>query len=114
MAHETGPQPPAVTASPDAAPPDDPACADCEPVAPPAVIEAEEHSARGKSDEQHDRAVASAPPSRPPARLLDQRLLNLRLKRRDTPLEITILLDLRNVRRRRDGHNCLAIGMTLV
>ena len=39
-----------------------------------AVIEAEVHTAGDKRDEQHDRAVAPAPPPCPLARLLDQRL----------------------------------------
>jgi hypothetical protein len=38
------------------------------------VIEAEVHTARDESEEQHDRAVAPAPPPCPPARLFDQRL----------------------------------------
>ena len=61
--------------------------------------EANERCSPCRSDQQSRRPVPLPATSRPPARLLDQRL-----QVRDTLLEIAILLDLWPARRRGNGH----------
>ena len=61
--------------------------------------EADERGNPCRSKQQSSRPVPLPPASRPPARLLDQRL-----QIRDTPLEIAILLDLGPAGRSGDGH----------
>ena len=76
----------------------------------PAVTAEANERGSPSCSKQQSRPVSLPPTSRSPARLLDQRLLDLRLELRDPPLEITI----RPAGRCRDGHNRLAIRMTLV